>query len=77
MNSLQTELQQTASMSAARNISVVIPDAWKSPRQRIIETYVEGHSVREISVMLGYDSPSFVRMVIHDYREFIKMQNFG
>lgn len=51
---------------------LVIPEEWKSKRQRIIEVYVEHRTVPATVRALGkYKSPSFVRKVIHEYRVFL------
>ena len=52
-----------------------IPEEWKSARHRIIEVYIQVRSVPETAQRLGYKSPSFVRLVIHQYRDFIRQSS--
>ena len=49
-----------------------IPEKWKSKRQIIVETYILKRTVHATVVALNYASPSFVRMVVKEYREYLK-----
>ena len=53
--------------------NLIIPEQWKSKRQRIIEIYIiERKSVPEIAHILGYVSQSFPRLVIQEYRQLVR-----
>lgn len=53
-------------------MTLVIPDEWKSKRQKIIEVYVVHRTVPATVKALGYYKyPSFVRKVVQEYREFL------
>ena len=57
---------------------LTIPEQWKSKRQRIVEVYIyETKNVNEITKRLQYKYPSFVRMVVHEYREFLKTEEMS
>lgn len=53
-------------------VNFPIPEKWKSKRQIIVETYILKRTVKATVVALSYASPSFVRMVVKEYREFLK-----
>lgn len=48
-----------------------IPEWAVSERMRIIIAYRQLRTVNEVKRKLGYISPSFVRKVIAEYREFL------